>query len=214
MSVRAPHFVLVSELTRTPPQPGLAHRQASPRGWRFVLRSEDGATHLDVSDSEPDASPERLELLAVVRGLEALEQPSRVTLVTSCGWVRRGLRFGLDAWRDNHWQWERFGQMTQVKYADLWQRIDHALRFHDVDCRTVRRAPAADDLAGPQRVWEFHPPHPIKEGASLNPDRRCGATAGGPLSRQLISGVLRLMRRLFGWCHLGRGHLSLVIATE
>ena len=39
-------------------------------------------------------------LLAVVRGLEALPEPSRVTLVTTSGWIRRGLRFGLDNWRD------------------------------------------------------------------------------------------------------------------
>ena len=37
---------------------------------------------LEAADDEAEATPERLELLAVVRGLEALDQPSRVTLVT------------------------------------------------------------------------------------------------------------------------------------
>jgi ribonuclease HI len=159
MSVPAPHFVLYSELTAAAPSRWAqvpdadAHRPS--RGWRFSLRSEDGTTRLDVCDDEPDASPERLELLAVVRGLEALEQPSRVTLVTSSSWVRRGLRFGLDNWRDNHWQWERFGRMTQIKNADLWQRVDRALQFHEVDCRATRGMSNADDLGPAGRSTEL-----------------------------------------------------------
>ena len=44
----------------------------------------------DLLATEPEISGERLELLAVVRGLEALDQPSRVTLViTTCFSPRR-----------------------------------------------------------------------------------------------------------------------------
>ena len=91
-------------------------------------------------------SRERLDLLAVVRGLEALDQPSRVTLVTASGYVHRGLRFGLPAWRQNGWQWERYGQMVPIKNRDLWQRVDRALEFHEVAFRCARIDPAHDDL--------------------------------------------------------------------
>ena len=46
---------------------------------------------MEVKSAEPQTHGERLELLAVVRGLEGLEQPSRVTLVTSSRYVSRGL---------------------------------------------------------------------------------------------------------------------------
>lgn len=102
-----------------------------------MLEAVDGSARLEVQDAEPELSRERLELLAIVRGLEALDQPSAVTIVTSSRYIQRGLHHGLAVWRDNDWQWERFGELAPVKNADLWRRVDHALRFHRVRCRVV-----------------------------------------------------------------------------
>jgi hypothetical protein len=85
--------------------------------------------------------------LAIVRALESLDQPSRVTLVTASRNVRRGLTYGLPLWRESAWQWERYGQMTPVKNGDLWRRIDRALAIHALDCRC--RLEQTDDLAQP-----------------------------------------------------------------
>lgn len=106
--------------------------------WHFVLRSLDGHVHVQASDDEPDVRGERLELLATVRGLEALDEPARVTLVTNSVYVVRGLRDGLAQWRENHWMWEHFGRMVAIKHDDLWRRIDRALVYHEVDCRLWR----------------------------------------------------------------------------
>lgn len=122
--------------------------------WRFVLQSVDDGRQLAVSEREPDTSGERLELLAVVRGLEALEQPSRVTLVTRSRYVSYGLAHGLDEWRESDWKWERFGRMVPVKNADLWQRIDGALKFHEVECRRWRFDPPADMHLSAQREMQ------------------------------------------------------------
>ena len=84
---------------------------------------------------EPGTDGERLELLSVLRALEALEQPSDVLLMTPSQYVVRGIRYGLDAWRESAWCWERFGRMVPVKNADLWQRLDRALSYHQVRCR-------------------------------------------------------------------------------
>jgi len=81
----------------------------------FVLESVDGSDVLEVAEHEDDAATHRLELLAVVRGLEALDQPSRVTLVTSSEYVRRGLRFGIQQWREDGWRWEFFGRMVRSR---------------------------------------------------------------------------------------------------
>jgi ribonuclease HI len=143
MRNQSPHFLLFSE-TRCQ-RTGRRRSEDSISGqWRFVLESVDGQTKLEAADEELAGDASRLELLAVVRGLEALDQPSRVTLVTSSRYVTRGLRFGLQQWRDNDWNWERFGEMTRVKNWDLWQRIDRALKYHDLECRS----------------WRFDPPHP------------------------------------------------------
>lgn len=131
----APHFLLMSEAMRA--VDGEEHRTV-PTGWRFVLKSVDGRKQLEAEDREPGAGGERLELLAVVRGLEALDQPSHVTLITGSRYVSRGLTEGLENWRENDWQWERFGEWVPVRDCDLWQRVDRALRYHRVECRRWR----------------------------------------------------------------------------
>jgi ribonuclease HI len=114
-----------------------------------VLRRADGSQRLVAEDIEPGVRGERLELLSVIRGLESLEEPSCVTLMTACTYIREGIRHGVAEWRANGWRWERFGQMVPVKDLDLWQRVDRAMQFHQIDCRTYR----------------FDPPHRVGSGA-------------------------------------------------
>jgi len=117
MTVPAPHFLLFSEAQ------ALSRAKAVGRpNWRFVLEAVDGSDRLEAADHEPSLAGQRLELLAVIRGLEALEQPSRVPLVPPSRYVVHGLRFGLAQWKENDWQWERFGELTEIKNKDLWQR--------------------------------------------------------------------------------------------
>ena len=111
-----PHYLLSCEASRTR---GLGY-------WRFVLRQIDGSTALEAGDVEPDAWGERLDLLTVVRALESLDQPSRVTLVGCTHYVEQGIQFGLADWRENQWRWECFGEMVPVRDADLWQRMDRS----------------------------------------------------------------------------------------
>jgi ribonuclease HI len=138
MTVPAPHFLLFSEASEA------AENRSDAGRWRFVLEAIDGTQSLEAADDECETSAERLELLAIVRGLEALDQPSRVTLVTRNRNISRGLRYGLEQWRENDWQWERFGQMTPVKNGDLWKRIDQALLIHQVECRAWKLDTTSD----------------------------------------------------------------------
>ena len=123
-----PHYLLLTE-------GGCPDHQSR---WRFVLQGIDSPQAMSASDTEPLADPDRADLLALVRGLEAIEQPARVTLITRSRYVQQGLARGLQEWRENGWQWERFGRLVPVRDRDLWQRVDRALAFHQVDCRCWR----------------------------------------------------------------------------
>ncbi|MFO0905651.1 MAG: RNase H family protein [Pirellulales bacterium] len=152
MRIPIPHYLLLAETQTGEDTEGMSEWDGTGQ-WRFVLEATDGSSVLVAEEEEAAVDAERLELLAVVRGLEALDQPSRVTLVTSSRYVSHGLRTGLAEWRENEWQWERFGEMTPVKNGDLWQRVDQALRFHSVDCRTWRvDRPHGDAATGPRCV--------------------------------------------------------------
>ncbi|NOZ40649.1 MAG: hypothetical protein GXP24_10550 [Planctomycetes bacterium] len=126
MTSNSPHYLLFSEASRD---------RCSLPTWRFVLQNVESQRRFAATDSEPCDCGERLELLAVVRGLEALDGPARVTLVTKSRYVSRGIKKGLAEWRANDWKWERFGRIVPVRDHDLWRRVDRALQFHTITCQ-------------------------------------------------------------------------------
>ena len=140
MKVPAPHYLLFSEV-------GDAEGSG---GWRFLLRSIDGADQFEAADVEPECRGERLDLLTVIRALESLDQPSQVTLVGCSRYLLQGVRYGLSEWKSNGWRWEFFGQLVPVKNGDLWQRMDRALRFHRIACCRRRFDPPHGSLPGSQ----------------------------------------------------------------
>lgn len=193
MKVATPHYLLFSE----------SCRQDEQGQWRFVLQTIDGTKQLEATDAEPDACGDRLELLAVVRGLEALEQPSRVTLVTPSKYVNRGLALGLEDWRENNWEWEHYGEMVPVKNRDLWQRVDRALQFHELECR----------------VWRFDPPH-TAAAAAVAPHAKSAAVSRQPVAprRRLWPVVADWLRFQLAvakvWLGLLRGRSSPLVRLQ
>lgn len=158
MSVPAPHFLLLADA-----------RGGKEEGhWKFVLEAADGTAILEAEDIEPDASGDRAELLAVVRGLEALDQPSRVTLVTSSRYVHRGMAYGLREWEQCGWTWERFGEVAPVRNDDLWRRLSRATRIHQVRRRSFR----VDPPHGPRQPAAHWPAQQGAASALANARRR------------------------------------------
>ena len=149
--------------------------------WHFKIETADGKYLLEASDEEPFTG-ERLELMAVIRGLEALNQPSRVNLITSSHQISRGFRLGMKAWRENDWTWERFGKVVPVNNVDLWKRIDHAMRFHIVNCRVWRFDTAHATATSPRQPIGLA----AKESAArlvdrlMSPLKNLGRTVSAP----------------------------------
>lgn len=101
--------------------------------WRFLLLRAGSDQTTSASELVDEESAARTELLAVVRGLEAVDGPANVRLFTSSQYIQRGFSRGLAQWRSQRWHWERFGRRVPIRDCDLWQRIDHALAFHTVE---------------------------------------------------------------------------------
>jgi ribonuclease HI len=145
MATFKPHYLLFCDGCLIPS--GALHTEARGR-WRFVLEDIVTGTKSEASDCEPSDHLDRISLLAVTRGLEALEQPSRVTLITTSRYVARGLQYGLVEWREHDYCWEHFGSIQPIRNADLWRRVDVALRFHEVQCRWMsQESPFAGEAA-------------------------------------------------------------------
>jgi ribonuclease HI len=100
--------------------------------WHFTLESADGDPVLAAGDDD-FGDLNRLTLLAAVRGLEAIDGPSAVTLLSNNRYLIRSLADSLPRWRENDFVWEHFGRRIDVQHADLWRRIERALTIHRVE---------------------------------------------------------------------------------
>jgi ribonuclease HI len=109
-----------------------------PGGWAFVLRHPTSGKELVRSGSERETTNNRMEMTAVVRGLESLQRPTRVELITDSVYVGRGIREWLPKWKANGWR-RRVGKgWAAVKNEDLWRELDTLLAKHHVEFTHVR----------------------------------------------------------------------------
>ncbi len=104
--------------------------------WRFSIESAVGDPVLEAADEEP-GDLNRLSLLAAVRGLEAIDGPAAVMLLSTNRYLIRSLAESLPRWRAHDFAWEHFGRVIDIQHADLWRRIDRALRIHRVEACLV-----------------------------------------------------------------------------
>lgn len=104
--------------------------------WHFSLESSDGEPVFDAGDVDV-GDLNRLTLLAAVRGLESIDGPSSVTLLSNNRYLVRSLSDSLPRWRENDFVWEHFGSRIDVQHADLWRRVDRALFIHRVEACLV-----------------------------------------------------------------------------
>lgn len=155
MNVSKPHFLLRCQ----------AWEEEDRGEWKFVLSAADGSATFEACDSELGVRGDRLELLAVVRALESLDQPSYVTLAAGGRYVRRVLAQGLDEWRRQGWMWECFGELTPIKNRDLWQRLDRCLAFHKLETRRTYRVDGAH-VEGVGEGSDLAPTKPAPESTS------------------------------------------------
>jgi ribonuclease HI len=76
-----------------------------------------------------------MELSAAIAALEALTKPCTVDLFTDSEYVRGGITGWIHGWKRNGW---RTKDKKPVKNIDLWQRLDAALKQHDVRWHWVK----------------------------------------------------------------------------
>lgn len=104
-----------------------------PGGWAALLRWKDHEREL--AGGEPDTTNNRMELLAAIHALEALQRPASVRLCTDSRYVEQGIRDWLPRWEANGW---RTADRKPVKNQDLWQRLHAAAAPHRVEWCWVR----------------------------------------------------------------------------
>lgn len=128
-------------MTQAPPRhvvhlftDGACSGNPGPGGWAFILRHPATGKELEKSGAEAETTNNRMELTALVRGLESLKSPSQVELYADSVYVGKGLSEWLPKWKANHWRRGHGTHGSPVKNLDLWQTLDalaarHQIRF-------------------------------------------------------------------------------------
>jgi len=101
-----------------------------PGGWAFILRHPATGKEMESSGGERETTNNRMELTAVVRGLEVLKKPSQVKLMTDSVYVGKGLSEWMPKWKANGWRRREGTSWKEVKNEDLWRRLDELIREH------------------------------------------------------------------------------------
>ena len=117
---------------------GACSGNPGPGGWAFVLRHPASGKELQRSGAERETTNNRMEMMAVLRGLEALKRPTAVELITDSVYVGKGLSEWLPKWKAQGWRRGRGPDSAPVKNEDLWRQLDALLAKHRVKFTHVR----------------------------------------------------------------------------
>lgn len=102
-------------------------------GWGALLRQ--GKHEKTLCGGELHTTNNRMELLAVIKALEALKRHCDVTVHTDSQYVQKGMNEWLASWKQRGW---RTADKKPVKNADLWQELDALVEQQPVTWRWVR----------------------------------------------------------------------------
>ena len=111
---------------------GACSGNPGPGGWAFILRHPSSGKEIERSGGERETTNNRMELTAVVRGLEALTRPSHVELLIDSEYVRKGLSEWMAKWKANGWRRREGKHWAEVKNEDLWRRLDELIARHEL----------------------------------------------------------------------------------
>ena len=105
-----------------------------PGGYGVVILNS--STRQELSGGFRKTTNNRMEILAVIKGLKALKEPHRVMIYTDSQYVVNAMTKGwAKKWQRNNWQ---RNPQEKAKNPDLWQELLQLSTQHQVNFTWVR----------------------------------------------------------------------------
>lgn len=126
-------------------------------GWGALLRYN--KTEKELYGAENSTTNNRMELMAAIKGIEALKKSSDVVITTDSQYVRKGITEWISNWKKRGW---KTANKKPVKNKDLWQELDALTEQHTIEWCWVKghsghvENERADELAN-KAIDEFIP---------------------------------------------------------
>ncbi len=112
---------------------GACSGNPGPGGWAAVMMI--GEREKELSGGEAFTTNNRMELMAAIMALEALNRPCEVDVYTDSQYVRQGVTSWIKNWKTRGWL---TADRKPVKNEDLWRRLDAARDRHQVRWHWVK----------------------------------------------------------------------------
>lgn len=112
---------------------GACRGNPGPGGWGALLSY--GDHQKKILGGETDTTNNRMELMAAIQALKALQEPCEVELYTDSQYVQKGITIWLADWKKRNWI---KSDKKPVKNADLWQELEQAASLHVIQWHWVK----------------------------------------------------------------------------
>jgi ribonuclease HI len=112
---------------------GACRGNPGPGGWGALLVY--GGVERELCGGEALTTNNRMELLAAIRGLEALTRQCQVALFTDSQYLRQGILEWLPQWKRRGW---KTAAKKPVKNQDLWEQLDRLVAGHEIAWHWVK----------------------------------------------------------------------------
>ncbi|NLB33003.1 MAG: ribonuclease HI [Tissierellia bacterium] len=108
---------------------GACSGNPGPGGYGVILEYK--GHEVELSDGEENTTNNRMELMGVIVGLEALKEPCDVTVVTDSKYITDAFnKCWIDSWQKKKWE---KSDGKEVLNKELWQRLLRAKDGHKVN---------------------------------------------------------------------------------
>ena len=112
---------------------GACRGNPGPGGWGALLKY--GDSERELYGGQRHTTNNRMELLAAIEGLAAVEESRAITLSTDSTYVMKGITEWLPGWKRRGW---KTAARKPVANADLWRRLDEQNSRHMVTWRWIK----------------------------------------------------------------------------
>ncbi len=112
---------------------GACSGNPGPGGWGAIMRWN--GHEKELSGGEIETTNNRMEMMAVIKALEALTKSSVVKVYTDSTYVQKGVTEWMNGWKARGW---KGANKKPIKNQDLWLRIDELVSAHNIEFHWVR----------------------------------------------------------------------------
>ena len=112
---------------------GACSGNPGPGGWGAILRY--GTHEKELNGGEVETTNNRMEMMAVIESLAALNKSCTIDLYTDSVYVKDGVTKWLQGWKAKGW---KTSTKKPVKNQDLWERIDAEMQRHSINWHWVK----------------------------------------------------------------------------